>query len=300
MALRVMYRSYGGENRKDRPDYYGKLLCLVSFLRAAEGLGLTPVFINDGPMPEDRLQLMRDAGEIVQLPGLGMRGSYVAALQHATSGRWNHDDLVWFSEDDYLYAPESLRQLNRAATEIPTADYFALYGSTDLHPLGNRRRPAGWRVPTPVEVGAHQWVQIQSTASSFGARLGALQQDMGIFRFCMVPHRTMFRDHDTCLVIQGFEPYRYADIGRALIGLSPGGARLRVRELALSPFKLATNLRAHRRSGRRRVLMCADPNLATHLEEGQLSPATDWESLAEETRQWGLARGMISEVAQNR
>ncbi|MGY2078787.1 hypothetical protein [Modestobacter sp. SYSU DS0657] len=299
MALRVIYRSHGGENRKDRPEFYGKLLGLVSFIRAAGELDVEVVYLNDGPIPDDRLRLMQATGEIVELPGLGMRGSYRAALAQATSGRWAPEDLVWFSEDDYLYLPSALRDLSAAAERIPEAEYFALYASTPSRPAKrddepDLRDPSGWRNQAPWTVGDQHWSRIQSTTSSFGARVGALTEDLGVFRFCMVPHRNMLRDHDTCLVLQGFAPHSYTEQARALIGLSPGGPRERVRSAALAPFLLATNLRSHRRPTRRRLFVAADPNLATHMEVGLLSPGRNWAELASDTRSWGVEQGMLS------
>ena len=51
MRLRIIYRSYGGENMKDRPPYYGKTLALQSLLRAAEAVDADILFMNDGPHP---------------------------------------------------------------------------------------------------------------------------------------------------------------------------------------------------------------------------------------------------------
>jgi hypothetical protein len=36
MTLRLVYRSYGGENTKRRPHYYSKVLTLTSFVQAAQ------------------------------------------------------------------------------------------------------------------------------------------------------------------------------------------------------------------------------------------------------------------------
>ncbi len=300
MALRVVYRSHGGENSKGRPDYYSKLLGLLSFLRAVEGLRAEVVFLNDGPIPADRMRLMEAAGLTVTLPGVGMRGSYRAALRHATSGRWDADDVVWFSEDDYLYRPDALRRLEQATGTLAEAEYFALYGSTPLHPLGQDsepvpHRPSGWRDLAPWIVDGQRWVRIYSTTSTFGARIGALEEDLGIFWFCMVPHRKMLRDHDTCLLLQGFEPYSYADVGRDAIGLGRGGVTERVHEAALAPFRFATNLRAHRRASRRRLFVAAEPNLATHMEVGLLPSGEDWAVVAGETAEWARGRGLAAE-----
>jgi len=300
MAVRLLFRSYGGENMKGRPDFYSKLVGLLSFLRAAEEVGGTPVYMNDGPIPPDRLRVMEATGEVIQLSGLGMRGSYITGLRYAAH-RWDDDDLVWFSEDDYLYRPEALRRLRDAATAIPEVEYFALYASLPSKPVEPEgyplvRRPSGWRDLAPWSVDDQLWVRVYSTASTFGARVGELREDLGIFRFCMVPHRRSYRDTDTLLLVQGFEPYGYADLVRHLTGRAPGSPKDRIRGVWLAPFRMATNLRAHRRAERRRLLLASDPCLVTHMETEWLAPGTDWPAVARETLAWALDRRLVEEA----
>lgn len=305
MTLRVVYRSYGGDNRKGRPPGYSKLVCLQSFVRALESVDADVVFLNDGPIPEELLTLMRGVGRVQQLSGTGMRASYWGALQLATrTPGWDEDDVVWFSEDDYLYRPDALSALAAAADapQTASADYFALYGSTPGRSVLRADEPElpdprGWDAGEPVQLGGQGWVRLRSTASTFGGRVGALRQDLGIFRLCMWPHRTMLRDHDTCLVLQGFSPYTVADllipVVRPVLG-GGGGLRGTIRGAVLLPFLVATALRSLRRPNRRRVFLAVVPNLATHMEVGRLAPGTDWALLAGEVRAWAAARGLGS------
>ena len=208
MAIRVVYRSHGGENAKDRPDYYSKFLGLLSFLRATEGMDLEIMYVNDGPIPDDRFRLMTATGETVELPRVGMRGSYRAALQTATSGRWSREDVVWFSEDDYLYVPEALERLLPAVAAHPEVDYFALYAGTPAHPLEQEPLPGdgdprGWRQSPPVDVGGQSWIRVRQTSATGAARIKALREDRGIARLLTLPHRNMSRDHDHFKVLQG-------------------------------------------------------------------------------------------------
>lgn len=293
MTLKIVVRSYGGENRKNRPAFYSKLVALQSLLRAVQGLadadraGPEVVFLNDGPVPDDRLRLMEAAGEVVTLPRVGMRRSYVAALRLAITRGWSDDDLVWFSEDDYLYTPEALSGLVDAA-ETLDADYFALYGGTADLPVedGKVLFPRGWHQGEAAVVNGRRWLRGVSTTSTFAARRGALRTDFSIFLQALLPHRTMLRDHDTCVVFQGYEPHRWADLAHDLVGRADGTPRQRLREAALVPFKAALNLRSHRRPANRRVLMTASPNLATHLETAMIAPGTDWARVARETAAW--------------
>jgi len=305
--LRLVYRSYGGENLKDRPAYYDKGVALQSFLRAVEaavaaGTPVDVLFLNDGPVPAGILALQRPAGRLVELGGVGLRASYVAGLHAPDTFGWADDDVVWFSEDDYLYRPDAFTALAAAASALPEVDYFALYGAVPEAVAGTPATggaprgpwvPAGFRsgrVGTAAGVG---WDRILSTTSSFGGRVGALRADLGIFRLCMVPHRTMFRDHDTCVALQGLRPYRYRDLGRSLVRRDGRPARRWLRDAALAPFLVATNLRAHRRPSRRRVVAGAVPNLATHLENGMIASGTDWERVAAEVGTWASGRGPV-------
>lgn len=306
MALKVVYRSWGGENEKGRPEGYSKLLCLVSFLRALEGVEAEVVFVNDGEVPAELRRLMDAHGRVVQLTDARMRGSYWTALTLATGSDWADDDVVWFSEDDYLYRADSLAALV-AATEGPEAvpgEYYALYASTPGRSVHGPDEAVGapppfWKQLGPYRAGGHDWVRTESTTSSFAARVGALRQDLGIFRICMVPHKNMLRDHDTGVVLQGYSPYRPYDLlhplyerGRSL--------KMRVRDALILPFLLATTARALRRPSRRRVFLAAAPNLATHMEEQRIAVGTDWSAVADEVRAWGAERGLLEDGAARR
>ncbi|HEY6798304.1 MAG TPA: glycosyltransferase [Kineosporiaceae bacterium] len=282
--LHLVYRAYGGQNMKNRPSFFSKKLGLQSFLRAAAETRDQSeiIFVNDGPMPDDLLELMRPHGRIIQLPGVGMRRSYVFSLQMPQRLNWADGDVVWYSEDDYLYRPEAFTRLIAAAEAMPEVDYFALYGGyspEEADPDGPPE-PRNWWAPSPAMVDGQEWRRLLSTASTFGGRAKALREDYRIFRFCMIPHKTMYRDHDTAVAIQGFEPHHYGPLLRQLAGLEGESAKERVRNASLAPFLLATNLRSHRRPSRRRLYLAAKPCLAAHMEIGQLSPGADWEQVA--------------------
>ena len=297
MTIKAIYRSYGGENIKDRPDFHNKQTSLLSFLRAVEETDMEVIFLNNGPIPEDRLSLMRGRGEIVTIGPTKMRRSWMHMVKMATG--WDDDQVVWFAEDDYLYTPGALAHFVRAVEEMPDVDYFTLYGSTERNSLyGEEQRrlePKGWQ-PLTRTVDGHDWVRVYACTSTFGVRVRALKQDLGIIRLVMVPHRTMFRDQDLNYILQGYERHRWPVLARKAVGLYPGTPRQRLRRVALTPFLVASNLRAHRRHDRRRLLMVADPNLITHVEEGVIVPGRDWAQFAKETQEWARARGLIGDA----
>ena len=146
-----------------------------------------------------------------------MRGNYLAApVRYPDRAGWPPEDLVYFSEDDYLHDPQAFVALEAAA--IPSAGYFALCASTPEHPaLGPRvpfKTPADWVDRPGVDVAGRHWVNVASTPSTFGARGGCaqLRADWWIFRQGMVPYRSRLLDHETCLVYQGRFPYTAKEI----------------------------------------------------------------------------------------
>ena len=294
--LRLVYRSYGGENLKNRPTWYSKRLSLVSFLRAAQharaaGVEVDCVFVNDGPVSDEVLDLMRPAGRVLELPGVGLRGSYLFALHLPERMGWAADDVVWFSEDDYLYRADAFLHLARAGDAMPDVSYFALYGTphSERRPETQQRRPRGWSDGFDRFVDGRRWSRLLSIASTFGGRAGAITADIPVFKFCMMPHRNMLRDHDTCVVVQGFEPHGYAEQLRKLALLGEGSVKERVRDGVIAPFLIATNLRSHRRAANRRMFMTTVPNLAVHAEDGQLPAGVDWAGLAADVQVWDAA-----------
>lgn len=272
--LRIYYRSHGAENAKARPDYYSKHLALTSLLRAAAAVHPRPelVFVNDGPLPEDRLALMRTNGRIVSITEGGNRGSYrtTVALAARESAA---DDLVWFAEDDYLYTAAALRHLQAAAAE-PEGDYFSLYGSTPLHTGEPGRHGAA--------VGDVAWFRAMSTTSTFGVRGAVLHADVGLLRLC--PFSGGAWDRTTCRVVQGRHPFSLSEIAADLRGSPRTVARAVVRGVVAA--------RAMRLPSRRRVLLASDPPLIEHMEQhrpdpsGVRRPPEFWERLAAEARRY--------------
>ncbi|WP_106209878.1 hypothetical protein [Kineococcus rhizosphaerae] len=270
MRIHVVYRSHGGENSKARPDWYSKLVGLQSFCRAVETLasqrpaaGPEVVFLNDGPIPRDRAQLMAAWGDPVTISAGSNRRSYLTGLSLARRRGWDVHDLVLLAEDDYLWRPETLVSLLDAACDPRSAraDYFAPYAE----PVPDDGRPARWG---PVE----------STTSTFAVRVGALLQDERLLQLCAYSGGDF--DYASCLTLQGRRRFslrelvsHHAEDG----GSSP--LRALARGAYLTGMRSAVNLRSLRRPSRRRVLLGAQPALATHMEEGWISPGP-WERIA--------------------
>jgi hypothetical protein len=216
--LHLIYRSSGATNLKNRPEFFDKSVALGSFLRAVQGLDTprTVLFLNDGPIPEERLRLMRGAGRVVELPGLGNSGSYRRALAEATAPGLADADLVYLSEDDYLYLPAAFRNLVTAAEAIPEASYFTLYDHRDRYTRTDDADGGRARI---FLVGDHHWRTVESTCMSYGARVGALRGDARIHAWAsreVIPEdRAMWRR------IQGLGIYRFKFGRRKLVSPIP-------------------------------------------------------------------------------
>jgi hypothetical protein len=295
--LHVVYRAYGGENAKGRPPYYSKVLALASLVRTVEEAGepVEVVFVNDGPVPRDWLSLMRSVGEVVQLSGVGLKRCYLTALSVPRRRRWDGGDLVWFSEDDYLYLPSAFAGLLQAADQCPEYDYFALYSLIGRRPPYDGDLPQvivvpdQWRDSQPVLVDGHPWRRALSSSATFGARVAALGQHRYVVPLCLVS--ASMWDHTTNLVCQGFRPFSGGTVVEFLMP-GAGGMRRRGKLALAAPVRMALNLAAARQRRIGRLMLAPDPPLATHLESSFLARGRDWAEVARDTVAWAAARGI--------
>jgi hypothetical protein len=303
--LHIIYRSYGGENKKGRPDYYSKLLSLASFIRSFAQLkpGVAEViFLNDGPIPADRLRLMEPWGEVVARSNLGLRGSWEATLALPLERGWPKDDLVWLAEDDYLYLPNSLNDLVAAAEASPDVEYFALYAmvgsrlpngdtSDDRVPHENR-----WLNTKTRLVNGHPWRGAISTTATFGARVGTLIEDRSMMQLAIRAGGAW--DHTICLIYQGFAPFPMSSLMASLV--DPASTKNWLQRAATFAGRMGMNVYKAARAVKkpaRRALLAADPALITHLETDFLARGTDWRSIAISTQQWANADAAVPAVS---
>jgi hypothetical protein len=83
MTIRLVYRSDGGREPQTAAFCYSRMFDLISFVRAATELkGAELLLLDDGPIPDDKLAVMRRYGRVTQTGDKvrGMRASYRAAL----------------------------------------------------------------------------------------------------------------------------------------------------------------------------------------------------------------------------
>lgn len=300
MTIHLVYRSFGGENAKSRPAHYSKWVTLLSFVRAAERTPETDVvFLNVGPIPEPRRELMKRVGRILSAGSTpsGMRASYTFALGLSERECWGEDDAVMFVEDDYLFTEYAFTAFADAVEHVPEAAYFTVYGERPDYTAASERRrhavPDGWHPHRDVVSSGRTWFNLASTTSTFGARVSALRSDLDIFKQCMRPFRRRFLDHESCLIVQGAIPYH----GRQLLSGLPGDFAPSLRGVAraavLVPYRFALNQRA-RRQLRPHLLYAITPNEGTHLEHPVSSADRDWRAVAAEVTAWAASHPLTA------
>jgi hypothetical protein len=294
VPVHLVYRIYGGENRKGRPAYYRKRTSLASLLRAAEHAGVEVTTLADGPLPDDIRRMAAAFGDVVDLPGgpIGMRRSFWTGVTFPDRRGWSDNDVVYLCEDDYLHRLDAIEHLRAAALALPQVSYFALSATMADYPVGGSfTQPEDWDPKPDAVVGGIRWVQIPSATSTFGARVGALRADRGIIRQGMLPYRSRLLDHEMCLVWQGRFPYTTREL---FLGPAETRFRVGVREAAanavLTPFRIAYQARALTRRRAPHLMYATGPNLASHMESANLSPGTNWADVAAEADRWADER----------
>lgn len=298
--LRVLFRAYAGDNSKPRQPFYSKQLAVVSLIRAAQRVDPAPelVFLTDGTMPAERLLVMAAHGEVVPVKGGSDARSYREMLAREAALHGADDDIIWFSEDDYLYGPDALVQLVAGASAFPRADYFSLSACRALdttHGPGRRARdraqPGAAGDPAAVMVGDVAWFRATASTSTFGTVRRVLREDVHLLRQMALTGGAW--DNTTCQVMQGYLPFSVAELRADLlpVGVAPSGWP---RALARGGIRVYANARALRRASRRRSMMGTDPELVLHMEDPNvdlraqsgITLAVDWAQIAADTVEW--------------
>jgi len=269
-------------------------------VRAAQAISQKAVeliYLNDGPIPADRLRVMRETGEVIAKSRLGNSGSLRAAFSLPTERAWNPDDLVWFAEDDYLYLPNALADLVAAKEAYTNADYFSLYALIGNRlpngsPSEDKRVPENWQSDSPRKIKGSIWRKALSTTSTFGARVRTVKEDRGMMLAAMRCGGAF--DHSTCLAYQGFTPYPLWFLAQGVWGATRPIPV--ARSLAASLVRAGFNVYAAARSMKRspRFLVASDPALITHLESAFLADGVDWAAVAADTQLW-VAAGLTTD-----
>jgi hypothetical protein len=266
-VLHAVYRSTAKVNSKPRPAGFSKLRSLESFLAAWPHHG-DLIFLNDGPLPGEQLELMEAAGEVVVRPAHDAMSAYWTALELALAQPWADDDLVYFGEDDYLYRPDTFTALERAAEQLPDVDHFAPYATIGhtmpngepLHDGLKRPRIGAERLTATGDVA---WHRATSHTVSFAIRVRALRADRTLHKLALKASGAW--DHTMCLACEGIVPYTPRELLEPLH--APTGATPSRRAKIVTWRLVLSALALHRRR-RPHVIAAPSPALASHLEVG--------------------------------
>jgi hypothetical protein len=212
-AFHLIYRTYSGENLKGRPEWYSKAKCFQSLVvaaRACSSLKSLTVLCDSTDLPRgvseclSALDPVQFAVQVRFFNGVGNSGSLRRAIE--MSRNFPAQDLVYLSEDDYLFRRDALALLVEVATQNRDIDYFSLYD----HPDRYRRSDdvaRSYRRPIVLSDG-YFWRECESTCMSFAARAGTIRSDQLFLRaflriFPSIPHdRTMWRTLQSPLLLR--------------------------------------------------------------------------------------------------
>ncbi|WP_028064095.1 hypothetical protein [Solirubrobacter soli] len=265
--LHAIYRSTAKVNAKPRPPGFSKLSSLESFLAAWPDHG-DLIFLNDGPVAGEQLELMEAAGRVTVRSAADAMGAYWTALELALEQGWADEDLVYFGEDDYLYRPETFAALEAAAARLPHVDHFAPY-ATIGHTMPNGE-PLHEGLKRPrlqplllADVDGVAWHHATSHTVSYAIRVRSLREDRTLHRLTLKASGAW--DHTMCLACQGIVPYTARELIEPLRARTGASASRRAKIVI---WRVVLSGLALRRRRDPHVIAAPSPALASHMEVG--------------------------------
>lgn len=184
--------------------------------------------------------MLKAAGSITNLPGLGNARSFRFALAWVLDQSWRPSDVVFFLEDDYLALPSMLIAVKEALA-TPGFDYVTPYDHPDRYTrLDDWPRPKSERTPVERRIGSRCWKPVESTTMTFAACWSVVRKDSLIHRMLSLGGAP--RDRAIWRCIQRLGPLRIAPWGR-------------------------------------HQLWGPTPALATHVEQGYVASGVDWTNI---------------------
>lgn len=255
--LRVHYRYCPVERPEVRPKWFSKQLGLVSFAQSLKQYFSSSVRSNDvkWTLYIDRFEeLNSDENgllyklskqfdiKIVKLKTKSNTKAYQCVLNEACLA--DDKDKILFVEDDYLWLPEAIMEMNWTMDAIPEVDYltpydhpvrydFDYYGGVDLPHWENRIFLSGNR---------HYRTQ-ESTCMTFMTRGKVIKHDRSLHLMYSPEDKKCPNDRELFRRLQHLGGYIH---------------NIDEKRLLLGPM----------------------PSLATHVHEPYLAPIIDWEKLA--------------------
>lgn len=227
----IFYRTYSGENKAPRPDWYSKELCLKSMLISYDLLkqqvpaSFTLTF--DGELnahdewAKTLKRMIEPRGLIVERPHRGNCETTMNTIYQASERPGSQ--MVVIAEDDYLWLAPSLVGLYHSLTELPTH-----YSTPYDHPVRYQPEyPLGADYPhlhnTIYVTAERHWRTQESTCMTFASTSRTLQEDLEYFEKYKDNGKGKPEDRELFREMQGLEDYQYKhpDTPRILVGPMP-------------------------------------------------------------------------------
>ena len=234
--MKIIYRISDGGYAKEKPDYIGKIECLVNFMNSLGKVEPYDVRIIADKCSEKTIQKINEVMShypafILHQTSYGNgAASFKFALEMATLNP-NDEEIIYFVEDDYVHLygwPERMKEV----FDETKVEFVTLYDHPDKYingsDGGNPRVEGGGEVTRVIRTTTRHWKLTNSTTMTFAAKVKTLKKYSKI----MEPH------------VNGTHPN---DWGMWCDIYTQGGS-------LVSPI----------------------PALATHGETAWLSPGVDW------------------------
>lgn len=209
--MKIIYRISDAGYNKIKPQYIGNESCLKNFCAVFKERSKDITLIADNISQSTYEMVLKYVEESqIQRVSVGHgAGTFNLALNMAL--QFEHDEIVYFVENDYLHKIESPKILIEGFNT--GADYVSLYDHPDKYMDGaNPFVEDGGEVTRVLLTESCHWKLTNSTTMTFAAKVKTLLEDKDIMR--SFTSETYPRDFDMFLSLR--------DKGRCLVTPIPG------------------------------------------------------------------------------
>ena len=204
--LVVYYRTSDAGYPKDKPSYVNNFSCLYNFLKEFPFRNVNIIVMADNVSDETKEKLEKESSGLdIHYTSIGSSaGTFHNVFMDSLN--LDEDTIVYFLENDYIHAPNSMNALFDGIDIV--ADYVTLYDHPDKY-----IRTYDYGEPTRVMKGkVCHWKMTISTTMTFAAKVSTLMKDKEIW--LMNTMDSYPTDHQAFLQLR--------EQGRSLISPIPG------------------------------------------------------------------------------
>lgn len=213
---------------KPRPTWFNREAIFDSFISTFDDRIDFTAFHDSGAGPISDHFLSKKSVKTISQHGGNDAQSFLNVINWTIEQEWDNDDIIYFTEDDYLHKPGWIDVLEDGVRSIG-ADYFTLYDHPDKYYL-----PMYENLQSKIIVTNNtHWRTTPSTTNTYACKLSTLKRHIDIhIKYCDLQDKWT-KDHDKFIHLW--------NIGSNLISCIPG--------------------------------------YSSHIEDGMLSPLTDWSKI---------------------